>query len=108
MSYWSEVKEVAMKGFDIAIANLKETTDFAIEKGKEGVAYVQLKKDLFLAQRELHNLLADLGDVVNEIYKVKGDIYSNDKVKESAEKIAAAEAKCKEIESKMNELSKKA
>ena len=105
MSYWSEVKEVAMKGFDIA--NLKETTDFAIEKGKEGVAYVQLKKDLFLAQRELHNLLSDLGDLVNEIYKVKGDIYANDKVKDSAEKIAAAEAKCKDIESKINEVSKK-
>lgn len=107
MSYWSEVKEVALKGVDLALANLKETTDLAIEKGKEGVAYVQLKKDLFIAQRELHNLLADLGDVVNEIYKTKGDIYANDKVKESAEKIASAETKCKDIEKKMNDLSKK-
>ena len=108
MSYWSEVKEVALKGFDLAIANLKETTDLAIEKGKEGVAYVQLKKDLFLAQRELHNLLADLGDVVNEIYKTKGDIYANERVKDAAEKISAAEAKCRDIESRMNDVSKKA
>lgn len=107
MSYWSEVKDMALKGVDLALANIRETAETAIEKGKEGVEYIQLKKDLFLAQRELHNLLADLGDIVNEIYKVKGDIYSESKVKDAAVKIAAAEAKCKGIESSMNEIIKK-
>lgn len=107
MSYWSEVKEVALKGIDLALANLKETTEFAIEKGKESVVYVQLKKDLFIAQRELHNLLADLGDLVNEIYKSKGDIYADAKVKDAADRIAASEAKCRDIEKKMNDILKK-
>ncbi len=101
MSYWSEVKEVALKGVDLALANLKETTELAIEKGKESVAYVQLKKDLFLAQRELQNLLAELGDVVNEIYKNRGDIYTDAKVKDAVDKISAAEAKCKDIEKRL-------
>ncbi len=108
MSYWSEVKEVVLKGVDLAIANLKETTELAIGKGKEGVTYVQMKKDLFKAHRELQNFLSDFGDMVNEIYKVKGDIYSDDKVKEAAEKVAAAEAKCKDIENRKSENSKRA
>ncbi|HOP62825.1 MAG TPA: hypothetical protein PK358_04230 [Spirochaetota bacterium] len=107
MSYWSEVKDVAMKGVDLAIANFKETADHAIEKGKDGVSYVQLKKDLFVAQRELHNLLGDLGDLVVDIYKANGDIYADEKVKECVGKVTAAEGKCKDIESKMNDISKK-
>ena len=107
MSYWSEVKDTALKKIDLAIGNIKETTEIVIEKGKEGLVYVQLKKDLFLAQRELHNLLADLGDVVNEIYKIKGDIYANNRVKDAVGKITAAEVKCKDIEKKMNDISKK-
>jgi hypothetical protein len=46
--------------------------------------------------------------VVNEIYKTKGDIYANERVKDAAEKISAAEAKCRDIESRMNDVSKKA
>lgn len=107
MSYWSEVKEVALKGFDLALANLKETTELAIEKGKDSVAYVQLKKDLFLAQRELQNFLAELGDISNEIYKNNGDLYTDARVKDAVDKIAAAEAKCKDIEKKINEILKK-
>lgn len=107
MSYWSEVKEVALKGVDLALANLKETTELAIEKGKDSVVYVQLKKDLFLAQRELNTLLADLGDIVNELYKAKGDIYAEGKVKDAVEKIAVSEAKCKDIEKKIDDIMKK-
>ena len=34
MSYWSEVKEVALKGVDLAIANIKGGAEQAMEKGK--------------------------------------------------------------------------
>jgi len=108
MSYWSEVKEVALKGIDLALANIKETTEIALEKGKEGIVYVQLKKDLFVAQRELHNILADLGDAVNEIYKKKGDIYADVRVKELTGKVAASEEKCKGIEKQISGLFEKA
>lgn len=108
MSYWSEVKEVALKGIDLALENIKETTEFAIEKGKDSVTYVQLKKDLFLAQRELHNLLADLGDAINEIYKKKGDVYSDNRVKEITDRVALAEEKCRGIEKQISDITKKA
>jgi hypothetical protein len=104
MSYWSEVKEVALKGIDLAISNIKESTEIAIEKGKDGVAYVQLKKDLFTAQRELHNLLADLGDIVYELYKSGSDISGDGKVKEAAGKIAVTETKCRDIEKRIKDI----
>jgi len=34
MSYWSEVKELFLKGVDLALANFKDTAESAIEKGK--------------------------------------------------------------------------
>lgn len=107
MSYWTEVKDVALKGIDLALANLKEGAEQAIEKGKDGVVYIQLKKDLFMAQRNLQVLLADLGDTVNELYKSKGDIYASAKVKETVEKIAASEAKCRSIEEEMKKIAGK-
>jgi len=107
MSYWSEVKEVALKGVDLAIANIKEGTEFAIEKGKDGVVYVQLRKVLFTAQRDLHNLLADFGDVAYELFKTGSDIASDAKVKEIASKIAVAETKCRDIEKRINDISAK-
>ena len=107
MSYWTEVKDVALKGIDLALANLKEGAEQAIEKGKDGVVYIQLKKDLFLEQRNLQVLLADLGDTVNELYKSKGDIYASSKVKETVEKIAASEAKCRSIEEEMKKITGK-
>ena len=107
MSYWTEVKELFLKGVDIALSGFKDTTEAAIEKGKEGVVSIQLKKDLFVAHRELQGHLADLGDAVNEIYKVKGDIYTDDKVKEAVDKISGVEARCRDIEKKMSEVLKK-
>lgn len=107
MSYWSEVKEVALKGIDLAVANIKEGTEIAIEKGKDGVAYVQFRKDLFLAQRELHNLLADFGDITYELYKGGSSISSDDRVRDTAEKIAQAETKCRDIEKRIKDLTSK-
>lgn len=107
MSYWTEVKDVALKGIDLALNNFKVTAEQAIEKGKDGVAFVQLKKDLFVEQRNLHNLLADLGDITNELFKSKGDISGSAKVKEAVDKIAAAEEKCKSIEAEIKKISGK-
>jgi len=107
MSYWSEVKDVALKGIDLAIANIKEGAEQALEKGKEGVAYLQLKKDLFMEQRNLQSLLADLGDITNELYKSKGDIYASGRVKEVVEKIAASEVRCRSIEEEMKKIAGK-
>lgn len=107
MSYWSEIKDVALKGIDIALSNVKTTAGQALEKGKEGVAYLQLKKDLFMEQRNLQALLADLGDITNELYKSKSDIAGNEGVKEAIEKIAVAEEKCRSIEAEMQKISGK-
>lgn len=104
MSYWSEVKEVALKGIDLAIQNIKEGTEVAIEKGKDGVAYIQMKKDLFMAQRELHNILADFGDKTYELFKTGGDISADPGVKEMAGKVALAETKCRDIEKRLGDL----
>lgn len=107
MSYWSEVKDVALKGIDLALNNFKATAEQAIEKGKDGVAYLQLKKDLFMEQRNLQILLADLGDITNELFKSKGDIAGSARVKEVVDKIAAAEEKCRSIEAEMKKISGK-
>lgn len=107
MSYWSEVKDVALKGIDMALSNLKDGAEQAIGKGKDSVTYVQLKKDLFMEHRNLHNLLADLGDITNELYKSSSDIAGSDKVKETIDKIHACEEKCKSIEAEMKKISGK-
>ncbi|HPS57171.1 MAG TPA: hypothetical protein PK514_03615 [Spirochaetota bacterium] len=107
MSYWSEVKDVALKGVDLALSNFKATAEQAIEKGKDGVTYLQLKKDLFMGQRNLQVFLADLGDITNELYKSKSDIAGNLRVKEAVDKIAAAEEKCRSIEAEMKKISGK-
>jgi len=104
MSYWSEVKDIALKGIDMALENLKVGAEQAIEKGKEGVAFLQLKKDLFKEQRNLQTALADLGDATHEIYKEKGDIYSSSRVKDAVERVEAVEAKCKSIEEEMKKI----
>jgi len=101
MGYWAEVREIALKGLDLAAQNIKEGAAIAVEKGKEGMAYVQLKKDLILAQRKLHNLLADLGDVVCDLYKEKKDVYADAVVKETMDKILASENECKKIEAEI-------
>jgi len=105
MSYWTEVKDVALKGIDLAFANIKVGAEQAMELGKDGVVYIQLKKDLFMEQRNLHTLLADLGDAVNELYKINGDIYASSRVKDAVDKIAASEAKCRSIEEEMRKVS---
>ncbi|MBN1533292.1 MAG: hypothetical protein JXA20_11560 [Spirochaetes bacterium] len=104
MGYWTEVKDVVLKGIDLAAQNIREGASTAVEKGKEGLTYVQLKKDLMVSQRKLHSLLADLGDRTCDLYRDQKDIYADDSVKELMGKINAAEEECKKIETEMKSL----
>ncbi len=103
MGYWKDVKGVVSKGIDIAVDGLKEGAEKAVEKGKEGVSYAQLKKDLFVEHRKLHDLLADLGDVTHDLYKEKKDVYADATVKEIMEKVVKLEEDCKRIEKEISE-----
>ena len=118
MGYWTEVKDVVLKGLDLAFANLKEGAGIAYDslkggagaamaKGKEGVTYAQLKKDLFLEHRKLHNLLADLGDCTGDLYKAKKDIYQDEKVQKIMEQVVETEKKCRKIEKEISALGAK-
>ncbi|MFH0918969.1 MAG: hypothetical protein V1913_01290 [Fibrobacterota bacterium] len=118
MGYWTEVKDVVLKGMDLAAANIKEGAGVAIEnikqgagtaveKGKEGVAYAQLKKNLFLQHRKLHTLLADLGDLTRDLYKDGKDIYKDDKLQKIMEQVVQMETECKRMEQEIDGLGKK-
>lgn len=104
MSYWDEVKDIVYKGVNMAVDNLKEGANTAAEKSKQGVSYVQLKKDLFFEQRKLQAYLADLGDITHNIYKENKDIYSDEKAKEIMAKVIEVETACKDIEDKISKL----
>jgi hypothetical protein len=104
MSYWAEVKDVFFKGVDLATEGIKEGASTIITKGKEGVRYAQLKKDLFLEQRKLHNTLADIGDVVCGIYKERKDLYADDVVEKLIETAGKIEGECRNIENEINSI----
>jgi uncharacterized protein YydD (DUF2326 family) len=104
MSYWTEVKEVFLKGIDLAVDGIKEGAATIVLKGKEGVQYAQLKKDLFLQHRTLHDTLADLGDAVNESYKEKKDLYTDAKIKSLIGKVKSIEDECRKIEKEIGSI----
>jgi len=104
MGYWNDVKGIVSKGIDIAVEGLKEGAETAVEKGKDGVSYVQLKKDLFTSHRKLHDLLADLGDVTHDLYKAKGDIYADRKLQEIMADVVKVEDECIGIEKEIEKL----
>jgi hypothetical protein len=105
MGYWEEVKDIVYKGVNLAVDNIKEGANTAAEKSRLGVAYMQLKKDLFLEQRKLQGFLADLGDVTHDLYKENKDIYADENIKDIMSKVIESEAACKEIEDKISKLS---
>ena len=104
MSYWEEVRDIVYKGMNMAMENLKEGANIAAEKGKLGVTYLQLKRDLFFEQRELQHYLADLGNCVYKLSKDRGDVYENEDVKRILTLVTETEAKCKGIEDKIEAL----
>ncbi len=104
MSYWQEVRDVVLKGIDLAAEGIKEGGENIVGKTKDSVQYMNLKKDLFIKRRELHSILADLGDVTFELFKGKKDIYSDEKIQEIMAKTVEKENDCKKIEEEMKSL----
>ena len=104
MGYWDEVKEVFLKGVDKAVDGMKEGANIAVEKGKDGVAYTQLKKNLFLEHKKLHALIADLGSRTNDIYKEKKDLYSDPAISEIMGKIVQIEDECRRLEGEIKKI----
>lgn len=105
MSYWEEVRDIVYKGVNMAVDNIKEGANTAAEKSRQGVTYLQLKKDLFFEQRKLQVFLADLGDITHNLYKENKDIYADENIKDIMSKVIESEAACKEIENKISKLS---
>lgn len=104
MSYWSEVKDVFLKGVDLAVEGVKEGAAKAVEKGKDGVTYAQYKGNLFLEHKKLQTHLADLGDKTRDIYREKKDLFKDNAVVEIMGKINAVENECKRIEAEIAKL----
>ncbi len=104
MGYWNEVRDMVVKGMNIAVDGIKEGAEVAAEKGKEGVTYVQIKKDLYVEHRKLLALLSDLGDKTNDLYQEKKDIYKDEYIKDLMEKVVAAEAKCKSLKEELEKV----
>ncbi len=104
MGYWSEFKEIVSKGVDLALENIKDGAEIAKVKGKEGLSYLQLKKDLIIKQRKLHDHLTDLGEATRELYKGKKDIYADEKVKDIMEKINEVENECSKLEEEIKNI----
>jgi len=104
MGYWHEVRDVVLKGIDLAVDGVREGAETAAMKGKDSLTYAQLKKDLFLEQRKLHDHLADLGDAVHDLYREKKDIYTDEKVKGIMESIIIVEDRCRDFEKRLGEL----
>lgn len=104
MSYWTEVKDVFFKGVDLAAEGIKEGASTILNKSKDGMRFAQLKKDLFLEQRKLHNTLAEIGDAVCGIYRGKKDLYGDEEVKRLIETAGIIEGKCRFIEDEIKSI----
>ncbi len=104
MAYWTEVKDIVLKGINMAVDGIKEGAETAAEKGKDGVSFVQLKKDLFLERRNLQDLLADLGEITHDLYKDKKDVYADSSMKNLMDKIVKIEEDCRSRKEKIKNL----
>lgn len=104
MGYWEEVRDVVLKGVDLAVEGVKESAAKAVEKGKDSVTYTQLKANLFLEQRKLQTVLADLGDRTRDIYREKKDLYADPVIAEIMGRLAKVEDECKRLESEIQKL----
>lgn len=97
MGYWQEVSDVLKKGVDLAVSNLKESAETLSKKTKEGTLAAKVKTRLFLKQRELHDVMADLGDAVYDVYKEKKDLYADEKIQDMIAKADAIIEECRAI-----------
>ena len=101
MGYWQEVGDVLKKGVDLAVDNLKESADTITKKTKEGALIARVRTQVFIKQRELQDIMADLGDAVFDLYKEQKDIYSDAKIKGIVEKADKIINECKTLESEL-------
>jgi len=104
MGYWQEIREVVLKGLDIAVDSIKDGAVKAVEKGKEGVAYTQFKTNLFFEHRKLQVTLADLGDHTRDLIREKKDIYADKTISEIMGSVAKIEDECKRLEGEIKSL----
>lgn len=104
MGYWKEVRDVVLKGVDLAVEGVKESAAKAVEKGKDGVAYTQLKAVLFIEQKKLQTILTDLGDLTRDIYREKKDLYTDPVIAEVMDKLTKIENECKRLENEIEKL----
>jgi len=104
MGYWEEVREVVLKGVDLAVEGVKDSAAKAVIKGKDGVTYTQLKANLFVEQRKLQTILADLGDRTRDIYREKKDLYADPVINEVMAKLTKVEDECKRLEAEIKKL----
>jgi hypothetical protein len=95
MGYWQEVRDVLKKGVDLGIDNLKESAETISKKTKEGALVAKVKTQTFLKQRELHDIMADLGDAAYDAYKAQKDIYADEKIQELIVKADAIIEECR-------------
>ncbi len=93
MGYWEKIRDALVKGADIIA-----------EKTKEGMNYASLKASLYKKHKELHNLMADLGDLVYDLIKENKDVKASEKVKDFIEKADKLEEACKLIEEQIKKL----
>ncbi|HOO70546.1 MAG TPA: hypothetical protein PK926_02215 [Spirochaetota bacterium] len=104
MSYWNDVKDVFMKGVDLAVDGIKEGASTIFDKGKEGIHYSQLRKDLFTGHRKLHVLLTEIGDIVTVLYRERKDLYADKELKEKMKQVTQIEDECRKIEKEISSL----
>jgi hypothetical protein len=104
MGYWEEVREIAIKSFDLAVEGIKDGASKAVELGKEGAAYTQLKANLYFEHRKLQTALADLGDRTRDLIKEKKDIYADESISEIMDNLLKIESECRRIEGEIASL----
>lgn len=114
MSYWQEVNEVIKKGIDLSISNLKETADSISGKTKESVESIaekiknsteaaRVRTELFFKQRQVHDVMAEIGDGVYDAYQNKKNIYEEENIKTLMTKAEGIIKECKELENRKQE-----
>lgn len=107
MGYFHEVKDVFMKGLDLAGDKFKEGAETVADFAKDGAHSVQLRKDLFMKQRVYHNAVADVGSIVMDLHKENKDILTDTDFLEKVNEADIIEEECRRIEKELKESEEK-
>ena len=101
MGYWNDVGEVLKRGVTLAVSEIKEGAETLVDKGREELSHMQIRRELAKEHEKLGRILQDIGDLCHEFYHQKKDIYGNDKFKKLIGEADAHEKICKELEGKL-------